>query len=86
VKDTCIEFMIPDDEGILLLFKSQVATLHPEILDCLCLTRKELRVMFMIASSWQRSRPHVRCAALQWFPRQPVAGGDRPRPQPRANR
>jgi hypothetical protein len=50
VKDTCIEFMIPDDEGILLLFKSQVATLHPEILDCLCLTRKELRVMFMIAS------------------------------------
>ncbi len=43
-----IEFSM--DGKILAIWKSQTKTLHPEILEALCVSRKELRALFKLAT------------------------------------
>jgi hypothetical protein len=37
-------------DDILVIFKSEAAVLHPDILEALCVTREELRALFEIAT------------------------------------
>lgn len=47
-QNPCIEFSM--DGSILAIWKSQAKKLHPEILEALRVTRKELQALFKIAT------------------------------------